>query len=674
MNLKYPELFDPFNIGILQVKNRIVMSGMHTIGWMDEFDIYTDNAIDYYEARAKGGVGLIYTGAIYPNYKIEGDTAGTGSLFGAVSGFTRPSLFKHQSRKLCDRVHAYGTKIFVQYNYGNGRVQFPRIARQNAVAISEGPTLWDTSIICRELTKKEIQGMIDATIEASVISKEAGFDGIDMVAHSGYMLSEFLTPAFNKRMDEYGGNLDGRVKVLVDMIKGVKCACGNDFPVSIRISTKNYMKDVGQGVIEGEEYLEYGIDVKDAIEIAEKLEKAGLDALYISNGCYDAMAWQYPPMYQKEGLWLDDVAPVTKSVTIPVISAGRILQPKTANDAIKEGKITAAALARQMLADAEWANKAKEGREEDIRPCVGCNNGCLGNIFQGRPMRCAVNADLFREGRSHLSLVSEVKKIAIIGGGLAGMECARIAAKRGHEVTIYERGSCLGGVAVAAEVPGFKEADRRYLRWFERELKNAKVKIEFNTEITAEIAAEFDADEIVVATGAVPKIPPIEGVRQDNVLNAVDALLGKKPIGEKVLVIGGGVTGCEISIWLQQQGKDVTLVESMPKLLDPPGSIKPFYSSIMMIEDMLKYYKVKIMCNTQCKRIDGKEVTVSGPDGEKILNIDTVVLSTGFNADMSLFNAINKSVPKNVWCLGDAKSPANIMFAIRDGNTMGRAF
>jgi 2-enoate reductase len=327
-----------------------------------------------------------------------------------------------------------------------------------------------------------------------------------------------------------------------------------------------------------------------------------------------------------------------------------------------------------MLADAEWANKAKAGREEDIRPCIGCNNGCLGNIFQGRPMRCAVNADLFREGRSHLIPVSEAKKIAIIGGGLAGMECARIAAKRGHEVTIYERGNCLGGVAVAAEVPGFKEADRRYLQWFERELKNAKVKVEFNTEITAEMAAELDADGIVVATGAIPKIPPIEGVGQDNVLNAVDALLGKKPIGEKILVIGGGVTGCEISIWLQQQGKDVTLVESMPKLLDPPGSIKPFYSTIMMIEDMLQYYKVKIMCNTQCNRIDGKEVTVSGPDGEEVLNIDTVILSTGFNSDMSLFNAINKSVPKNVWCLGDAKSPANIMFAIRDGNTMGRAF
>jgi 2-enoate reductase len=541
------------------------------------------------------------------------------------------------------------------------------------VAISEGPTLWDPSIICRPLTKKEIQGMVDATIEAALISKQAGFDGIDLCAHSGYMLSEFITPKFNKRTDEYGGNLDGRVKVLVDMIQGIKGICGKDFPVSVRISTRSYMKDIGQGAIEGEEYAEYGVDIKDAIEVAQKLEDSGLDVLYISNGCYDAMAWQYPPMYQKEGLWLDDVAPVTKNIHIPVISSGRILQPKTANDAIREGKITAAALGRQMLADPEWANKAKRGVDEEIRPCIGCNNGCLGNIFQGRPLRCAVNADLFHEGSAKLVPAEKIKKVAVIGGGISGMECARIVAQRGHDVTIYEKNDCLGGVSVAADVPDFKEANRRFLKWLERELKNSNVKIKFHTEITAEMAVGLDADELVVATGAMPKYPPVEGINQDNVLVAVDALLGKKTIGEKVLVLGGGVTGCEIAIWLQKQGRDVTLVEFMPKLLDPPGNVKPFYSTIMMLESLLKYHKVRVMCETRCGKINGNEVTVCDAEGEKKLNIDTVILATGYDADTTLFNAINNSVPKNVWCLGDAKNPSNILSAVKDGNAIGRA-
>lgn len=668
--MKYSELFQPFQIGKLKIKNRIVMSGMHTVGWMDGFDTYTDHAIDYYEARAKGGVGMIYTGALYPNYTIEGDESGTGSVFGAISAFRNPGNFRYQSQKLCDRVHAYGTKIFVQYNYGNGRVQFPGAARKSAVAISEGPTLWDSSIICRPLSRKEIQGMIRATVEAAVISKAAGFDGVDIVAHSGYMLGEFLTPVFNHRTDEYGGDINGRVKVLVDMIHGIKETCGKDFPVSIRMSTKHYMKAVGQGALEGEEYDEYGIDVDDAIEIAQKLEKAGLDVLYISNGCYDAMAWQYPPLYQPEGLWLDDVAPVTRSVKIPVISAGKILRPQMANEAVKAGKITAAALARQLLADPEWANKAKSGKDEEIRPCIGCNNGCLGNIFQGRPMRCAVNAELFSEGKPTVP-VSIPKKIAVIGGGLAGMECARIAAERGHDVTIYEKENRLGGVAVAAEVPDFKEADRRLLKWFERQLVRENVKVVCNTEMSAKAITDLDTDEIVVATGAVSKIPPIDGVTQNNVMTSIDALSGKKTIGRKVLVLGGGITGCEIAIWLSKQGKEVVLAEYMPRLMDPPEN-KPFYSNIMMLQDLLDHYNVRIMVGTQCKKIDGDQVVLSNSGGEETLNMDTVILCTGFNADTALFDAVYSAVDKKVWCIGDSKHPSNILSAIRDGNTIGR--
>lgn len=662
MAVKYPELFQLFHIGRTEIKNRICMSAMHAEGWLDAQGIITDKAISYYEERAKGGTGLIFTGAVQPVTQFEG--AGT-----VISPFAAPGIFIAQYRKLVDRIHAYGAKIFIQIAYGGGRVTFPGGLSGQPIAASDGPNRWDVLLKHRMLTTEEVYRIIQDTVDAVRICRATGCDGVDINSYGGYLFDEFLTDAFNHRTDEFGGTLEGKLKILTDIIAGIRKE-DKFFPISCRIGTKHYVRAVGQGAVKGEDYTEYGRDIPETLEMAKRLQEAGYDAFYVGNGCYDSFYWMYPPMYQEEGLWLNDVAPLTNAVDVPVICAGKILQPEMANQAVREGKITAAALGRALLADPEWARKAKTGDDASIRPCIGCNAGCLGNIFSGLPMQCAVNPDLFQEDSPKLPPIRQKKKIVVVGGGVAGMECARIAAKRGHEVELYDKSDRLGGVFHEAGVPDFKTADHRLIAWYEKELREAEVHIHLNQEVTALQLKEMNADEIITATGAKAKIPPIEGITQEHVLMGVEALSGRKPIGNKVLVIGGGQVGCEIAIWLKDKGKDVKVIEFAPKLMSGMG--KPFEANSLQIEDTLVYKKIDVLLNTGCKKIEKDKVVVGTKEGDRVLEADTVILSIGFLSDTELFHEIDSEIPQNVWCLGDANQPSNILYAIKSGNAVGK--
>lgn len=666
MSLKYPELFQPMKIGSVTIKNRIFMAAMLPVGWLDEDHCLTDETISYYEERAKGGTGAIFTCGNVPNSHLEKSTL-------TITPFDKSEKFILQMKKLSDRLHPYDCKLFAQLWFGSGRAMVPDLIMEGeCIAPSQGPNRWNPSVTCREMTKEEIQRLIDATIEDAVMCKAAGCDGVDINgAYGGYLGDQFTTSAFNRRTDEFGGTMDGQLKVLTDIIKGIKEKCGKDFPVTCRLGTKHYMKAERQAAVPGEKYTEFGRDVAESIAMAKKLEEAGYDAFYMGNGCYDAFYWLYPPMYQKEGLWLDDIAPLTSEVSIPVIAPGKILQPEMANDAIKEGKVTAVALGRGLLADPYWANKAREGKQEEIRPCIGCNAGCIGRIFSALPMACAVNAELFCEKTGKPVPAQDPKKIAVIGAGVAGMECARIAATRGHDVTIYEKALKLGGVTVAASIPDFKDADRRLLKWFENELNKSGVKIVLNHEVTLEEAEKMDVDEFVVATGTTPKVPPIPGIDGNNVVTAIDTLYGNKEIGKNVVVIGGGQVGCELAVWLKKKEKAVTLVEALPELLCG-GKEAIAATNKFMLEDMLKFYQVDVMCSTKVQRISNNAVEVSDESGNKEIAADTVILAIGYNSNDRLYRDISSNIPKKVWCLGDAVNPANIMFAVKDGNTIGK--
>lgn len=668
MALKYPELFKPFKIGCCEVKNKIVMSGMHNIGWTDDYDIIDDNVIDYFEARAKGGVGLIFTGANQPDFQFENGIS-------MKNPFQKAGVFVSRHKKLVDRVHAYGTKLFIQLAYGCGRVDFPgAIAGDHGVAPSDCSNRWDPSIQHRALKKEEIDGMISASIEAAKVCFQTGCDGIDINCYGGYLTDQFLQPCFNKRTDEYGG-LEGGILLMSRIVKGIKEALGKNFPVTCRLGVRQYIKAPRESGLAEETYTEYGRTPEQSIYVAQELVKAGYDAIYLGNGTYDSFYWLYPPMYQKEGLWLDDVSALMQELNVPVICGGKILQPQMANDAIRDGKVTAVALGRQLLADPEWPNKAKLGLDEEVRPCIGCNFGCIGHIFAGLPQLCAVNANLMREKDMDNLIPAQVrKKVAIIGGGIAGMECARIAAERGHDVTIYEKSGKLGGAFLAASVAKSKDAERRLLAWYELQLKKADVKVVFNTELTLADVEKLDCDEIVVSVGNKPKLPPIPGIDQDNVYSPVKVLLGEEtlPAG-RVVIVGGGLVGCELAVYLTEEKgyTDVTVVEGMSDVMNGGYEPMPLPNKLMMI-DLMKFHGVKVMTNTMLDHIDGNQVYVRQGGIVSTLEADSVVLSLGSQANEDLFTEINETIPKKVWLLGDAKMPSNIMFGIRDANAVAR--
>lgn len=670
MALKYPELFKPFKIGRCEVKNKIVMSGMHNIGWTDKYDLIDDCVVDYFEARAKGGVGLIFTGAYQPDYQFD-----NGVIM--KNPFQEPSVFVSRHKKMADRLHSYGTKLFIQVAYGGGRVDFPGAipgGSKQGVSVSENTNRWDPSVNHRALTKKEIDGMIDATIEAAKLCVQTGCDGMDINCYGGYLADQFFQPCFNKRTDEYG-ELDGGILFMSRIVKGIKEAAGRNFPVTCRLGMRQHMKAPGEAGLEGEDYKEYGRTPEESIYVAKKLAEAGYDAIYLGNGTYDSFYWLYPPMYQKDGLWLDDLAALTKEIDVPVICGGKILQPQMANDAIRDGKVTAVVLGRQLLADPEWPNKAKLGADEEIRPCIGCNIGCIGHIFAGLPQMCAVNANLFREKEMDTLVPAAVKKnVAIIGGGIAGMECARIAAGRGHSVTLYEKGAKLGGTFLAASVAKSKDAERRLLAWYEYQLKKLGVEIKLNTQLSLADIEKLDCDEIVVSTGNKPKMPPIPSITQKNVYSPVKVFLGEETMPKgRVVIIGGGLVGCELAVWLTEEKgfDDVTVVEGVSELMAGGFEPMPLPNKLMLL-DLMKLHGVKILTNTMLQSIEGSKVNVKNGDSVSSIDADSVVLSLGFNANDELYRQINENIPKKVWLLGDAKTPSNIMFGIRDANAIAR--
>lgn len=665
MESRYPELFKPFKIGKVEIKNKVVMSPMLSIGWFEESSVISDKMIDYYVERAKGGVGAVFTCGNVPDAHLE-------RCAFTISPFAKPERFVEQCRKLAEALHKYGTKLFVQIWFGLGRVAFSEFMQDQPVAVSEGPNRWKPEVLCREMTTEEVYRLIDAVVYGAKLIYEAGADGIDINgAYGGYMGDQFTTYCFNHRTDEFGGNMDNQLRVLTTIVKRIKSEVSADIPVTCRLGTKHYMRAERQAAVPGEVYTEYGRDVPESIEMAKKLEAAGYDGFLMGNGSYDSFHWLYPPMYHKEGLWLDDFAPLTREVHIPVIGPGKVLQPEMANEAITEGKVTAVALGRALLADPNWLNKAAAGKPEDIRPCIGCNVGCVGRIFAGQTLLCAVNPDLFNEANEALIPAEHPRKIAVIGGGVGGMEAARIAAKRGHDVTIYEKGSRLGGLTLAANVPDYKAASRRLIKWFEKEMRESGVKLQLNHELTADELKTLDADAFVVSTGANCKIPKLHGVDKANVYTAVDVLLGKAKVGERVVVVGGGQVGCEVAYELLRDGKQVAVVEYLDGLL--AGGDEPVSAAIvLMLEDLLNYHKADIRLSTAVTEIKDGSVVVEHAGAKEELPADTVVLATGFAANNGLYTAL-KELGKEVYVVGDAKkSPGNIMHSVADGNKVGR--
>lgn len=674
MNSQYEALFTPWKIGNVEIKNRIVMcpmGGTSLFGWMEP-NHFDKEAAAFFIEKAKNNVGLIIPG-IAP---IK-DTYFGKWLWQGEKKFD-------ELKEFMDEIHKYGAKLFVQITAGMGRswaIPTPLVMLHNNPVLrtiakpiidtsyelaspSELPSRWAENMTCRAMTVKEIEDIVDAFAKTAYLCQKAGVDGIEVHAvHEGYLLDQFTLPYTNKRTDKYGGSFENRYRFATDIVKAIKAKCGKDFPVSLRYSVQSKVKDFGVGAVPGEEYTEIGRTMEESEKAAKYLQDAGYDMLNADNGTYDSWYWAHPPMYMPQNCNLEDVAHIKKFVDIPVVCAGR-MEPDVGAKAIAEGRIDAMGVARQFLADDQWITKLIEDRLEDIRPCICCHNACF-NMAKYKGVanqqsihdvshiaRCALDPRVMQSKKYKIVPAKKQKNIAVVGGGIGGMEAAIVCAKRGHKVSLYEKSDKLGGVFIAAAAPSYKEKDRDLIAWYNREIKKYPIDIHMNTEVK-DVAA-LKADEVIIATGAVANKIPVKGA--DTAIQAVDYLLGNKTVGDNIVVVGGGLTGCEIAYDLYLQGKKPVIVEMQKDLI---VSDKICLANTSYLRDFFNANKVPVYLETKTTEIRNDGVTVVTKDG-KTVNVpaDSVILSVGYRPAPLAEKA------KHVHIVGDASKVGSLRTVI----------
>ena len=650
-------LFTPLSIGKVSIKNRFAMAPMGPLGLGDEQGGFNQRGIDYYTARARGGTGLIITGVTFVDNTIE-----EHGMPNCPNSTYNPVQFVRTSREMTERVHAYNARIFLQMSGGFGRVTIPtNLGEFPPVAPSPIRHRW-LDKTCRALTVDEIHELVRDFGEGAYNAKRAGFDGVQIHAvHEGYLIDQFAISLFNQRTDEYGGSLENRLRFAREIVEEIKRRCGQDFPVMLRYSPKSFIKALREGALPGEEFEEKGRDLPEGVEAAKLLVSYGYDALDVDVGSYDAWWWSHPPMYQKKGLYMPYAKLVKESVNVPVLCAGRMDDPDMAEGAVMDGVCDIISLGRPLLADPDYVNKLRRGERKCIRPCISCQEGCMGRIQEYSMVNCAVNPQAARERVTAYNPVLKAKHVLVIGGGVAGCEAARVLAERGHKPEIMERSDHLGGNLLAAGAPSFKEDDIALVRWYENEMQRLNVPVHFNAPVDPASKLYDEYDAVIVATGATPKKFPLG--ENAPVYTATDALLGKTPIGERVMVVGGGLVGCETALWLAQEGKHVTIVEALDRLM---AVNKPLcHANSEMLERLLPFHGVETLVSSSVQKYENGKLLVKTPQGEQQLDCDTVILSVGFREDRGVFDAWENSA-KEIYLLGDAKKVANIMYAVWD--------
>lgn len=659
MSSKYQKLFEPLTVGKLVIKNRISMAPLGMVAMADPCGGFTENAQEYYVERAKGGTGLIITGITNVNYNE------LVPLIMPCAAYN-PLMFAKSCVPMNERIHAFDTKIFLQLTGGFGRAAIPHLLK-NAIAPSDQENRWDPSIHHRTMTIDEIKELIASFVACAIVAKESNFDGVEIHAvHEGYLLDQFAIALYNKRTDEYGGDLRSRLKITTDIVKGIKTACGEDFPVSLRYSLKSFVKALRQGALPGEEFVEQGKDIAEGIEAAKILVEAGYNLLNVDAGTYDAWYWNHPPMYFEKGMYREFGKILKKNVDVPIILAGRMDNPEMACEALGTC-CDIIGYGRPLLADPYLPEKIKTEKLEDIRPCLSCHQGCLDRLAHGLPLSCAVNPACGREKAFAITPSSQKKNVLIIGGGLAGMEAARVCTIRGHKVTLLEKGPELGGNIVPGSVPNFKHDDRALLEWYKVQLGKLPVEIKLNCTADKALIERSNADIVIFATGSTPVM--LNFGNKNHVCTATDILKGNKKAGENIVVVGGGLVGCETGLWLRRQGKTVTIIEALPEILGGGNDI--CFANYDMLKDLLAFHKIDVYRNCAVKTVGDASVTIKTPEGEKEIKADTVMISVGYRSNSNLYDSMTTS-SKIVYNVGDSRNVHNIMHAIWDAYQLAR--
>lgn len=648
-------LLTPFNIGKIQIKNRFCMGPMGgAYSLFGGYHEWNDRAIEYYTERAKGGFGLIFTGVMSPDMKVENfnPTQSQSPLYS-------PLHFRDAAARLADRCRAYDTKLFGQLTMGAGR-NYP-----GQLAPSSVECYKYTQYKSIEITKEQIQGKVQQIAAAAGLLKSAGFAGVDIHAlHWGYMLDQFAMSITNHREDEYGGSLENRLRLCKELLDAVKGACGPDFPVTIRLSLKSYIKALNKASLHGEE--EAGRTLEEGLQICRMLEEMGYDALSVDTGMYDSFYYACPPIYMPKGHALNLYEQAKKAVNIPILAGSRMGDPHVCAEALRKGQADAFVLARPALADPYLPRKIEMGKAEKIRPCIGCNMGCVGRLLdQNLTQTCAVNPRALREIDTKPHKSAEPKKIMIIGGGVAGMEAACTATRCGHDVRLYEKDSQLGGELIAAGVHDFKPEIKELNAWYQGELADLEVPVYLNTEVTPEMVRAEKPDVVILAVGASPVMPKsIPGIDSAKAISGVDALLGKRELGEKLVIVGGGQVGCETAVDFAQKGKQVVLVEALPDILS--AEFVPTQQK-MMLGDMLEDLKVDIRRGYKLVAITAEGAVVEPAAGgeQEVIEGDDVVLSIGLKPNPSMAAEL-RGCGAAVYEIGSGKKNGNVMNAVHE--------
>ena len=633
------------------------MAPMGPLGLADGDGGFNQRGIDYYTERAKGGTGLIVTGVTFVDNEVE-----EHGMPNCPSPTWNPVHFVRTGREMTERIHAYGAKVFLQMSGGFGRVTIPtNLGEYPPVAPSPIPHRW-LDKTCREMGREEIRRIVRQFGEGAYNAKRAGFDGVQIHAvHEGYLIDQFAISLFNQRTDEYGGSLENRLRFAREIVEEIKQRCGEDFPVTLRYSPKSFIKDFREGALPGEDFIEKGRDLEEGKQAARLLTDYGYDALDTDVGSYDSWWWSHPPMYQKKGLYRPFCKLMKESVDVPIICAGRMDDPDMALEAVEQGICDMISLGRPLLADPDYVNKLRRGDIADIRPCISCQEGCMGRIQEYSMINCAVNPQASRERVNAYLPIMKAKKVMVVGGGPAGCEAARVLAIRGHRPELFEKGERLGGNLIPGGAPDFKEDDLALVRWYETQMEKYEIPVHLHHQVNAEEIRRGGFDAVILATGSSPKTFTLGD--EAHVHTAAEVLNGKIEIGEKTAIIGGGLVGCETALFLREKGKEVTIIEAMKEILSVNGPL--CHANSEMLERLIPYKGIEVITDAKAEKFADGKLIYQQQGRQKELPCDEVILAIGYKEEDELYRQVEMEIPE-IYLLGDARSVANIMYAIWD--------
>lgn len=635
-------LFERSSFGNMKLRNRVFMSPMGT--GADPDGGFSEQSREYYEERSAGGFGLIISGFTGCSQKYEELVCNVLDRLPMVERLQR----------VVESCHNYGAKFFLQLSPGSGRMSYYDGTRP-PYAPSAVPSIHNPDQLCKPFSIEQIQDIEELFGNSALWAKNAGCDGICIHGYGGYLIDQFMCSKWNKREDEYGGSLENRMRFAVNLIKQIKSKCGDDFPILFKFTLDHL--------------LEGGRTVEEGLKVAKILEEAGVTGLHVDLGCFETWNKAIPTVYDEPAVKLEYAAMVKEIVDIPVSCDGKFDDPEIAEQAVKSGKVDYIGLGKQAIADPEWPNKAKAGRNEDIRYCIGCND-CLLGIFKGRVVQCSINPTVGFENFTKLKPMKadqdEDTKILIIGAGIGGMKTAITAARRGYSVTVWEKEDKTGGLGNAAAAPYMKTSVKNYVRYLDNQVKKYadKITMVYNKEATLDDVKSFDPDKIVVATGASAVIPPIPGMKGNpKVSTAVDYLGGRLVVDGNVLVIGAGLVGCETALDLANKGNKVTVIEMLDRII-PKDEVN--LNVLFKLNEMISEAGLNMMFNTKMKAVEADKVVLENDGSESSLPYDYILVAAGMRSNDTLANELHNHFD-DVYVIGDADKPGKIMEAVHQG-------